>query len=44
MNTLADTNHFVSNDAAISQIVFSPDGSILVSSDEGLRFMFWGLN
>ncbi|MDO9087396.1 MAG: hypothetical protein Q7U53_14400 [Anaerolineaceae bacterium] len=44
MNTLAVTNHFVSNDAAISQVVFSPDGTILVSSDEGLRFKFWELN
>ena len=44
MNTFEVTNYFVSNDVAISQVLFSPDGMILVNSDEGLRFTFWRLN
>jgi WD40 repeat protein len=37
-------NQFVSETEAISQLLFSPDGTILVSSGEGLHLKFFKLN
>lgn len=37
-------NQFVSDTEAISQVLFSPDGTILVSNGEGLKLKFFRLN
>lgn len=37
-------NQFVSETEAISQVLFSPDGTILVSAGEGLHLKFFQLN
>ena len=37
-------NQFVSESEAISQVLFSPDGTILVSNGEGLHLKFFQLN
>ncbi|PKO05989.1 MAG: hypothetical protein CVU41_09370 [Chloroflexi bacterium HGW-Chloroflexi-3] len=37
-------NQFMSETEAISQVLFSPDGTILVSSGEGLHLKFFKLN
>ena len=43
MKSFQATNRFIGNDETISQLLFSPDGTILVSIGEGLKINFWDI-
>jgi len=44
LNSGLITNQFISENEAISQILFSPDGTLLLSSDQGINLKFFKLN
>ena len=44
LETQQVANQFVSETEALSQVLFSPDGTILVSIGEGLNLKFFKLN